>query len=80
MLGRKLLASRGAARRVNRLVGLLVARCSLLGGWNFVVMDNVVLNLVCRGCLNLIRSLLKSSLASVLLAEMFDAWLYCDYD
>jgi hypothetical protein len=44
-------------------------------------MDNVVLTLVCRGCLNLIRCLpLKSSSAFVLLAEMFNAWLYCDYD
>jgi hypothetical protein len=44
-------------------------------------MDNVVLTLVCRGRLNLIRSLpLNSSSAFLLLAEMFDAWLYCDYD
>jgi hypothetical protein len=44
-------------------------------------MDNVVLTFICRECLNLIRSLLlKSSSAFVLLAEMFDAWLHCNYD
>jgi hypothetical protein len=44
-------------------------------------MDNVVLTSVRRECFYLIRSLLlKSLLAFVLLAKMFDAWLYYNYD